>query len=234
MYTGWRKQLAPVSANMWQLLPAIRSLERMARYLFYCRFFLFVCLFFLFGQRFLSNPRADSCQSSQADVAWVGTSLLPFWGLAAPGGRKKGKWNFRYYGSQWGIYAFWRFLSDISATRARIHTKYYLCRNNVCRRAPPLWGASAPGGAEEGELKTQKMGVVSFLLRTATIFIFISDAKCGPICRAKTCAHSGVEPSRSTEAILQGGPKSSKKFRIFHHFYPLRPYISESIKNRGI
>ena len=47
------------------------------------------CLFFLFGQRFLSNPRADSRQSSRADVAWVGTSFLPFWGLAAPGGRKK-------------------------------------------------------------------------------------------------------------------------------------------------
>jgi len=25
-----------------------------------------------------------------------------------------------------------------------------------------------------------------------------------------------------------------KKFRIFHHFETLRPYISETIKNRGI
>jgi len=38
----------------------------------------------------------------------------------------------RYYGSQWGIFAFWRFLSDISATRGRIHTKFYLFRDNVC------------------------------------------------------------------------------------------------------
>ena len=70
-------------------------------------------------------------------------------------------------------------------------------------------------GRVEGELKTQKWGVVSLVLQTATISIFISDAKCSPICRAKTCAHSAVEPSRSAEAILQGGPKSSKKFQIF-------------------
>ena len=56
------------------------------------------------------------------------------------------------------------------------------------------------------------------MLRTATISIFLSDAKCGSICRAQTCAHSGVEPSRSAKAFLQGVPKSSKKFRIFHHF----------------
>ena len=78
------------------------------------------------------------------------------------------------------------------------------------------------------------MGVVSFVHRTATISISLSDAKCSPICRAQTCAHSGIEPSRSSKAFLQGGPKRSKKFRIFHHFETLRPYISETIKNRGI
>ena len=72
------------------------------------------------------------------------------------------------------------------------------------------------------------------MLRTATISIFLSDAKCGPVCRAQTCAHSGVEPSRSAKAFLQGGPKSSKKFRIFHHFETLRQYISETNKKRHI
>jgi len=47
------------------------------------------------------------------------------------------------------------------------------------------------------------------------ISIFLSTSKCGSICRAETCAHSGVEPSRSAKVILQSGPKSSKKFRIF-------------------
>ena len=65
------------------------------------------------------------------------------------------------------------------------------------------------------------MGVVSFVLRTATISIFLSDTKCGPVCRAQTCAHSGVEPSRSAKAFLQAGPKTSKTFRIFHHFETL-------------
>ena len=76
-----------------------------------------------------------------------------------------------------------------------------------------------------GGLKTQKWGI-SFVLRTATIYIFISVAvEYGSICRAQTCAHSGVEPSRSAKAILQDGPKSSKKFRIFHHFETLRPHL---------
>ena len=51
--------------------------------------------------------------------------------------------------------------------------------------------------------------------RTATISIFLSVAKCGAICRAQTCAHSGVEPSRSAKAFLQCGPKSSKKIQFF-------------------
>ena len=65
---------------------------------------------------------------------------------------------------------------------------------------------------------------------TATISIFLSVAKCGSICRAQTCAHFGVEPSRSAKAILQGGSKSSKKLQFFQHFETLRPYISETIK----
>ena len=86
----------------------------------------------------------------------------------------------------------------------------------------------------------QKLSDVIPVLRitpTATepsiVSVFLSSVKCGRICRAQTCAHSGVEPSRSAKAFLQGGPKSSKKFRIFHHFESLRPYISETIKNRG-
>ena len=49
----------------------------------------------------------------------------------------------------------------------------------------------------------------------STVYVFLSSVKCGRICRAQTCAHSGVEPSRSAKAFLQGGPKSSKKFEFF-------------------
>ena len=68
------------------------------------------------------------------------------------------------------------------------------------------------------------------MYRTATISIFLSDAKCSPICTAQTCAHSGIEPSRSAKAFLQGGPKTSKKFRIFYHF---EINCLEAYKQRG-
>jgi len=133
------------------------------------------------------------------------------------------------------MFAFWRFLSDISATRGRICTKFYLCRDNVCRCAPPPLWFIGPWGRREWVLKIKKKrGVVSFVHRIATISIFLSVAECGSICMAQTCVHSGVEPSRSTKAFLQGGPKSSKKIRIFYHFETLRPYVSQTIKNRGI
>ena len=62
------------------------------------------------------------------------------------------------------------------------------------------------GGGGGGVNNSKKLGgVVSFVHRTATISIFLSVAKCGSVCRAETCAHSGVEPSRSAKAILQGG-----------------------------
>ena len=53
------------------------------------------------------------------------------------------------------------------------------------------------------------------MLRTATISIFLSVAKYGSICRVQTLAHSGVEPSRSAKAFLQGGPKSPKNLEFF-------------------
>jgi len=113
----------------------------------------------LFCQRFLDNPRANSRQILHAGVVWFRMCLLPFWGLAAPGGRKKEQMKFSLLwvnGCQWGIFAFWRFLSDISAMLARIHTKYYLCRDNVCRRAPSPCGAHRPPGAGGGGVKNSK------------------------------------------------------------------------------
>ena len=135
------------------------------------------------------------------------------WGLAAPGRRKKRQMKFSLLWESMGNFCI---LADISATRARIHTKYYLCRDNVCRCAPSPCGVHRPLGAGGGGVKkSKKLGVVSFVHRTATISIFLSDAKCGPVCRAQTCAHSVVESSRSAKAFLQGGPKTSKNFEFF-------------------
>jgi len=130
------------------LLPAIRSLERKARYLFY-----YCCSFFC--QRFLDNPRANSRQIMHAGVLWFRMCLLPFWGGWRP--RRAEKGGNEIFVTMGVNGEFWWFLSVISATLARIHTKYYLCRDNVCRRAPSPCGAHRPLGVGGGELKTQKI-----------------------------------------------------------------------------
>ena len=67
------------------------------------------------------------------------------------------------------------------------------------------------------------------MLRTATISIFLSVAKCGSIGRAQTCAESGVEPSRSAKAFLQGGPKTSEKNSNFSPFRDFPVPISQKL-----
>ena len=113
---------------------------------------LYVCLFV--RQRFLDNPPADPRHILHAGVAWARTCLLPFWGLAAHGGRKKRQITFSLLWESMGNFCilavFERYLSN--RTRARIHTKYYLCTDNVCRRAPSPCGIHSigPWGAGEG------------------------------------------------------------------------------------
>ena len=64
-----------------------------------------------------------------------------------------------------------------------------------------------PWGAGGGLVKNSKnWRVVSFVHRTTTISVFLSDAKCSPVCRAQTCEHSDVESTRSAKAFLQGWP----------------------------
>ena len=41
----------------------------------------------------------------------------------------------------------------------------------------------------------------------STVSVFLSVVKCGSVCRAQTCAHSGIEPSTLAKGFLQGGPK---------------------------
>ena len=65
----------------------------------------------------------------------------------------------------------------------------------------------------------------------SAVSVFLSVAKCGRICRAQTCAHSGIEPSRLAKGFLQGGPKKIEN-SIFDHLQTLR--ISATVKNRGI
>jgi len=173
---------------------------------------LFVC--FLFGQRFLSNPRADSCQSLHAGVLWFRMCLLPFGGLAAPGGRKKGEMKFSLLWESMGNFCilavFERYISNAWTHPHQI----YLCRDNVCRRAPSHSGVHRPLRAGGGGVKTPKMGV-SFVHRTATISIFLSVPKCGSICRAQTCAHSGDRTVIIGQGVSTWWAKKFEKISIF-------------------
>jgi len=191
--------------------------------------FFFVCSLFVNDFSTTRGPiQAKFCIQAYSGSGYV---FSPFGGWRPPAGGKRGKWNFRYYGNFCILAVFERYLNNAWTDPHQ----FYLCRDNVCRRAPSPSGVHRPlGGGGGGVKNSKKLGVVSFVLRTSTISIFLSVAKCDSICRAQTCAHSGVEPSTSAKAFLQGGPKSSKQFRIFHHFETLRPYISETIKNRGI
>ena len=52
----------------------------------------------------------------------------------------------------------------------------------------------------------------------STVSVFLSSVKCGRICRAQMCAHSGIEPSTyNGEGVPKDGPKV-KKNRISDHF----------------
>ena len=93
----------------------------------------------------------------------------------------------------------------------------------------PAVGSSGPWGRVE--LKTQNNRGWSHSCIGQLPFLFsLSTSKCGSICRAQTCAQSGVERQRGPRRFYRVGQKVRKKFQIFHHFETLRPYISETIK----
>ena len=106
---------------------------------------LYVCLFV--RQRFLDNPRADSRHILRAGVAWARTCLLPFWGLAAPGGRKKRQIKCSLLWESMGNFCilavFERYLSNACTDPHQILFVYGQCLPTC---PLPLWDPSAPGG----------------------------------------------------------------------------------------
>ena len=192
------------------LLPAIRSLERRARYLFYCMFFCMLVFLSTISRQptGLFKPNFACRRTLVPDV------FLPFWGWRPPAGGKGGNEIFVTMGVN-GEFLHFDGFWPISQQRVDASTpNFILYRDNVCQRAPLPLGFIGPWGRGNGDLKTQKMGVVSFVQRTATISVFLSVAKCSSVCRAQTCAHSGIKPSTLAKGFLQGGPK----VQIFDHF----------------
>ena len=109
--------------------------------------FLFVCLY---GWGYLNAGWCDRREILAQGRANNGDGNEVVWGLTAPGGRKKRQMKFSLLWESMGNFCILA-VFDISATRARIHTKYYLCRDNVCRRAPSPCGIHRPlGGGGRG------------------------------------------------------------------------------------
>ena len=137
------------------------------------------CLFFCSVNDF-STTRGPMARFTPKFACWrtlVPDVSSPLLGVSGPRRTEKGDMKFSllsYYGSQRGIFAFWRFLSDISATRGRIHTKFYLYMIMSADVSPPLWGPSTPGGGRGGELKTQKIGGWSHSCTGQLPFLFFS------------------------------------------------------------
>ena len=46
----------------------------------------------------------------------------------------------------------------------------------------------------------------------STVSVFLSSVKCGRICRAENCAHSGIEPAILAKGFQRMGQKFEKKF----------------------
>jgi len=70
--------------------------------------------------------------------------------------------------------------------------------------------------------------------RTATISIFLSVDKCGSICRAQTCAHSGVD-YRTVKIGLRGFYRVGQKVRKNFEFFTIsRLYVHMSQKRLKI
>ena len=64
----------------------------------------------------------------------------------------------------------------------------------------------------------------------SAVSVFLSVAKCGRICRAQTCAHSGIEPSTLAKGFLQDGPKVLKNFEFLTISSLYVHYISATAK----
>jgi len=135
---------------------------------------LFVCLFV--RQRFLDNPRADSRQSSHAGVFWFRMCLLPFWGLAAPGGRKKGQMKFSLLWESMGNFCILAVFWAISQHRLHGSTPNIICVGTMSADVPPPpvvpigpWGA---GGG--GVKNSKKIGGWSHSYIGQLPFLFLS------------------------------------------------------------
>ena len=120
-------------------------------YVFFCFLvFLFFCfLVFLFVRLTISQQPAGRFTPYFACGRSLGRDvcLLPFWGLAAPGWRKKRQMKFSLLWSQWGIFCILAVFWAISQQRVHGSTPNIICvRTMSADVPPPLVGSIGPWG----------------------------------------------------------------------------------------
>ena len=135
----------------------------------------FVLLYVLFCLSTISRQPAYSRQILHVGVLWFRMCLLPFWGLAAPGGWKKGEMKFSLLWESMGNFCslavFERYLSNAWTDPHQILFMLGQCLP-TCH--PPPVGSIGPWGAGEEELKTQKIGGWSHSCIGQLPFLFFS------------------------------------------------------------
>ena len=141
-----------VSIFMQKVLEILRRAKGEILVLLYVSFCLFVVLSTISRQPVGRIKPNFAC--GRTLIPDVSSPLL---GVSAPRRAEKGGNEiFGTIGVNGEFLHFLWFLSDISATRGRIHTKFYLCRDNVCRRAPSPSGVHLPLGAGGRRVKNSK------------------------------------------------------------------------------
>jgi len=131
----------------------------------------------------------------------------PLLGVSVHWGRKKGAMKFSLLWESMGNFRILVVLSDISAT------PNFICIGTMSAYVPlPAEGSSGPWGAGGGGVKNSKNGGSHSCIGQLP-FLFFSALP--NVCRAQTCAHSRIEPSRSAKEILQDGQKVRKNFEFF-------------------
>ena len=110
--------------------------------------------------------------------------------------------------------------AQVCALRTRPHLTTLIEENRngrrlSCSRRNPQ--KSLTGFYRVGQKLSDVISVLQITPRAtepSTVSVFFSVVRCCRVCRAQTCAHSGIEPSRLAKRFPRGGQKSSKKFEF--------------------
>ena len=210
-----------------QLASIVQFVER--NFLLLC-FFVFFCSVNNFSTT--REPiHAKVCMRAQPGS---GHEVSPF-GVGGPRRAEKGANEIFVTTGVNGEFLHFGGFSAISQQRLHGSTPNIIC---VGRRSAdvllPLWCPSAPGGRKEGELNTQKIGGGLIRAQDSYDFYFSQRYQMQSNMQGSDLRTFWCRTVKIGQGVSTGWSKKFLKNRIFHHFQTLRPYISETIKNRGI